>query len=133
MIRTGRESQRTQSRAEGERTTAEEKELEIQLRMKELETSKTATAVVAPLTSPAGTRTEPVFDMSKHVKFVLSFSETEVNGYFLHFKKVAQSLKWTEDACTLHLQSGLVGKVRAVYLSLSVEKIPNMMLSNCAF
>ena len=49
--------------------------------MKELEVSKT---VVVPPTSPAGTRTEPVFDMSKHVKVAPSFSEAEVDKYFLH-------------------------------------------------
>ena len=97
-----------------------EKELEIQLRMKELEVSKTT--VVAPSTSSTGTRAEPVFDVSKHVKFVPSFSETEVDKYFLHFEKVAQSLKWPKDAWTLLLQSGLVGKARAVYSSLPVEE-----------
>jgi len=58
--------------------------------MKELEVSKVAQAVHLP-TSP--TRTELVFDVSKHVKFVPSFSEIEVDKYSLHFEKVAQSLK----------------------------------------
>jgi len=60
--------------------------------------------------------------MSKHVKFVPIFSETEVDKYFLHFEKVAQSLKWPKDVWTLLLQSGLVGKARAVYSALSVEE-----------
>lgn len=63
---------------------------------------------------------EQVFDMSKHVKFVSTFTETD--KYFLHFKKVAQSLKWPEDVWTLLLQSGLVEKARAVYSALSVEE-----------
>ena len=61
------------------------------------------------------------FDVSKHIKFVTSFSEMEADKYFSHFEKVAQSLKWPKDAWTLLLQSGLVGKARAVYSALSVE------------
>ena len=34
---------------------------------------------------------------------------------------MAQSLKWPKDAWTLLLQSGLVGKARAVHSALSVE------------
>ena len=45
----------------------------------------------------------------------------EVDKYFSLFEKVAQSMKWPKDAWTLLLQSGLVGKVRAVYSALSVE------------
>ena len=35
------------------------------------------------------------FDISKHIRFVhvLIFSETKVDKYFLHFEKVACSLK----------------------------------------
>ena len=60
--------------------------------------------------------------MSKHVKFVPSFSETEVDKFILHFKKVAQKLKWPRESWTLLLQSGLVGKARGVYSALSVEE-----------
>ena len=99
-----------------------EKELEVQLRLRELEVSR-----VAPGGSPSAGPTESssresFFDVSKHVKFVPSFSETEVDKYFLHFEKVAQSLKWPRDSWTLLLQSGLVGKARAVYSALSVEE-----------
>ena len=60
--------------------------------------------------------------MSKHAKFIPNFSETEVDKYFLQFKKVAQSLKWPRDLWTLLLQSGLMGKARAVYSALLVEE-----------
>lgn len=98
-----------------------EKELEVQLRLKELEISKLTPAGPPSTRSIETGSTEPVFDVSKHVKFVPSFSETEVDKYFMHFEKVAQSLKWPKDAWTLLLQSGLVGKARAVYSALSVE------------
>ena len=45
-----------------------------------------------------------------------------MSKYFLHFEKVAQSLKWPTEAWTLLLQSGLVGKARAVYSALSIEE-----------
>ena len=41
------------------------------------------------------------FDVSKHIKFVPDFRETEVDKYFLHFEQVAKSLKWPEDNWTL--------------------------------
>ena len=84
--------------------------------------SKIAPAVPHPASSTETRSGEPLFDVSKHVKFVPSFSGTDVDKYFLHFKKVARSLKLPKDAWTLILQSGLVGKARAVYSSLSVEE-----------
>jgi len=62
------------------------------------------------------------FDVSKYVKFVPDFWETEVNKYFLHSEKVASNLKWPEDHCALLPQSSLVGKAREVYSALSVEE-----------
>ena len=97
-----------------------EKELEVQLRLKELEVSKSA--AVSPPTSSRKTGSRDIFDVSRHMKFVPSFSETEVDKFFLHFEKVAQSLKWPKDSWTLLLQSGLVGKARAVYSALSIEE-----------
>ena len=62
------------------------------------------------------------FDVSKYVKFVPDFRETEVDKYFLLFEKVANNLKWPEDNWALLLQSSLVGKAREVYAALSVDE-----------
>ena len=51
-----------------------------------------------------------------------TFSETEVDKYFLHFEKIANSLKWPKESWTLLLQSSLIGKVREIYSALSVEE-----------
>ena len=51
-----------------------------------------------------------------------TFSEIEVDKYFLHFEKVACSLKWPEESWTLLLQSTLVGKVQETYSALSIEE-----------
>ena len=45
-----------------------------------------------------------------------------INTFSIIFEKVAQSLKWPKEAWILLLQSGLVGKARAVYSALSVEE-----------
>ena len=61
-----------------------EKELSLQLR--ELERATTASSIYYPAGLVAS------FDVSKHIKFVPSFQEKEVDKYFLHFEKVATSL-----------------------------------------
>lgn len=63
----------------------------------------------------------PLFDVSKHIKIVSDFREAEVDKYFLHFEKVAWTLKWPEEEWTLLLQSSLVGKAREVYSPLSID------------
>ena len=69
-----------------------EKELALQVKLKELEVKATG----SPLVSSDAPATLP-FDVSKHIKFVPAFHETEVDKYFLHFEKVAGSLKWPEE------------------------------------
>ena len=90
-----------------------ERELSIQLKAKELEVART----VASETS----RREK-FDMSKNVRFVPPFQDTEVDKYFLHFEKIASSLEWPKEVWTLLLQSALLGKAREVYSALSVDQ-----------
>ena len=92
-----------------------ERELTMQLKIKELElAAATATA------SPTPRRGD--FDVSKHVRFVPPFQETEVDKYFLHFEKVATSLSWPKEVWTLLLQSVLLGKAREAYSALSVDQ-----------
>ena len=42
--------------------------------------------------------------------------------YFVHFEKIANSLKWPQEVWTLLLQSVLTGKAREIYSALLVEK-----------
>ena len=53
------------------------------------------------------------------------FEEKEVDKYFLHFEKIAESLKWPKESWTLLLQSVFVGKAREIYSSLSIEQCQN--------
>ena len=75
-----------------------DRELAIQVKIKELEVAAASTVSPAP-------RSSSDFDVSKHVRFVLPFQETEVDKYFLHFEKVASSLAWPKEVWTLLLQS----------------------------
>ena len=90
-----------------------EREIAVQLKVKELEL---ATATAKP---PSATEK---FDVTRHVRFVPPFQETEPDKYFLHFEKIATSLHWPAEVWTLLLQSTLVGKARQVYSALPVDQ-----------
>ena len=50
------------------------------------------------------------------------FQEKEVDKYFAHVEKVADSLRRPKDSWVLLLQIVLVGKAQEIYGSLSVEQ-----------
>ena len=61
------------------------------------------------------------FDPARNIRLVPPFQEKEVDKYFAHFEKVADSLNWTKESWVLLLHSVLVGKAQKIYGSLSVE------------
>ena len=63
---------------------------------------------------------ESKFDVTKFIRLVPPFQEKDVDQYFLHFEKIAKSLKWPKEYWCLLLQSVFVGKVREIYSQLSV-------------
>ena len=62
-----------------------------------------------------------VFDPARNIRLVPPFQEKEVDKYFAHFEKAADSLNWPKESWVLLLQSVLVGKAQENYGSLSVE------------
>ena len=96
-----------------------EKELSIQLKLRELEAGPKEARMTPRVDKSAD------FDISKQIRFVPEFQETEVDKYFTHFEKIAKSLAWPEDVWTLLLQSVLLGKAREVYSVLTVEQCSN--------
>ena len=62
------------------------------------------------------------FDVLKCSSLVPSFEEDDVDSFFLHFEKVANSLKWPKEHWPALVQSVLTGKGRSTYLSLSLEQ-----------
>ena len=65
------------------------------------------------------------FDPARNIRLVPPFQEKEVDKYFAHFEKVADSLNWPKESWVLLLQSVLVGKAQKIYGSLSVEQSSN--------
>ena len=65
------------------------------------------------------------FDPVRNIRLVPPFQEKEVDKYFAHFEKVADSLNWPKESWVLLLQSVLVGKAQEIYGSLSVEQSSN--------
>ena len=66
-----------------------------------------------------------VFEPARNIRLVPPFQEKEVDKYFAHFEKVAESLNWPKESWVLLLQSVLVGKAQEIYGSLSVEQSSN--------
>ena len=66
--------------------------------------------------------TASAFDPTRNIRLVTPFQEKEVDKYFAHFEKVADSLNWPKESWALLLQSVLVGKAQEIYGSLSVEQ-----------
>ena len=65
------------------------------------------------------------FDPARNIRLVPPFQEKEVDKYFAHFEKVADSLNWPKESWVLLLESVLVGKAQEIYGSLSVEQSSN--------
>ena len=65
------------------------------------------------------------FDIARNIRLVPPLQEKEVDKYFAHFEKVADSLNWPKESWVLLLQSVLVGKAQEIYVSLSVEQSSN--------
>ena len=105
-----REREKEREREREER----EKEREFQLRMREIEMQERANRPKQKI--------EYNFDVTKHIRLVPPFQEKEVDKYFLHFEKVAESLNWPKEHWTLLLQSVLIGKAREIYTQLGVEQ-----------
>ncbi len=62
------------------------------------------------------------FDAAKNIRLVPKFQEREVDKYFLHFEKIADSLKWPKPSWTLLLQSVFIGKAREIYSAMPFDK-----------
>lgn len=99
-------------------------ERQFQLRKLELElNAKTAqiSATHSVSANESGSAA-PVFDVFKNIRMVPPFSEKEVEKYFSHFERVAESLKWPKEFWTLLLQCVLTGRAQEVYSALTVEQ-----------
>ena len=103
-----REKQR-QRELELKRLEFEKEERERQYELEKLRIGTT------PIQSNQG------FVASREIRLVPPFDQSEVDKYFQHFEKVAESLKWPKQYWPLMLQSVIRGKAQQAYSALSVE------------
>ena len=110
----------------------EKRDLELKAEQEKafLEAEKEAAArehelKMASLGKPPLSDKASVFDPARNIRLVPPFQEKEVDKYFAHFEKVADSLNWPKESWVLLLQSVLVGKAQEIYGSLSVEQSSN--------
>ena len=96
-----------------------EKEMQFQIKMKEIEMSNLSNTTTQ---SQSGAN---FFDATKNIRLVPKFQEKEIDKYFLHFEKIATSLKWPKENWTLLLQSVLIGKAREIFSALPLEDSNN--------
>ena len=65
------------------------------------------------------------FDVTKHVRLVPDFDDTDVDRYFQHFEQVALNMDWPRDKRASLLQTKLKGKACDALAALSVEEARN--------
>ena len=112
------ENEREREREERERER-EEREREIELKKLELQNNFELKKLETEI-KVSHTDSESKFDVTKFIRLVPPFQEKDVDQYYLHFEKIANSLKWPKEFWCLLLQSVFVGKAREIHSQLSV-------------
>ena len=119
-MRERREKKNVRER-EREREEREEREREREIELKKLELQINFELKKLETESKAShADSESKFDVTKFIRLVPPFQEKDVDQYFLHFEKIATSLKWPKECWCLLLQSVFVCKAREIYSQLSV-------------
>uniref|UniRef100_A0A8C6LE57 CCHC-type domain-containing protein n=1 Tax=Nothobranchius furzeri TaxID=105023 RepID=A0A8C6LE57_NOTFU len=77
------------------------------------------------MSPPAAASLPPAFDVSKCVSFLPPFRETEVDGYFQAFERIAMTLQWPRVVWSLLFQCRLSGKALQVISALSLMDSSN--------
>ncbi|KAL2095017.1 hypothetical protein ACEWY4_009736 [Coilia grayii] len=85
----------------------------LELELKHCESPQSASPLVSQ---------QPYFDVCKNIRLVPPFSEKDVDKYFVHFERVATSLKWPKEVWPLLLQSVLSGKAQDVFSALDIDR-----------
>ena len=110
------EAEKVMIEAEQARIAAESKERLAQI---ELEKFKYQAEIQFKRDSDENRRND--FDLTKHVRLVPQFSESEVEKYFQHFEKIAKNLHWPENVWSTLLQTALKGKAQKTFAALSFD------------
>ena len=110
---------------EKEKLQMEKEKFELEKELKQKELDAKIKLEQDKLHKHGSSTSSSQFDATKNIRLVPKFEEKEVDKYFLHFEKIANSLKWPKESWTLLLQSVFIGKAREIYSSLSLEQCSN--------
>ncbi|XP_070560943.1 uncharacterized protein [Ptychodera flava] len=128
-LQTNLEIKKLELQMEKERQALEKEKIQMQLEMEERQREKDRQERLEMKRLELGQSGKffpsDKFDITKHFRLVPPFQEKDVDKYFLHFEKIAQSLNWPKESWSMLLQSALVGKAREIYIQLSVEQASN--------
>ena len=119
-LKAEREKRELELKAEQEKAL-----LEAEFEVKKVADAREHELKMASLGKQSPSDKSSVFDPARNIRLVPPFQEKEVDKYFAHFEKVADSLNWPKESWVLLLQSVLVGKAQEIYGSLSVEQSSN--------
>ena len=117
--------ERKEEREMQERERREERELkllELKMKEKELQLAFEKEIKIAELQQRTGRQESEGKEAVRNIKLVPKFNEKDVEKFFLHFEKLAESMEWSKSIWTVLLQSVLIGKAQEVYSALSVEQ-----------
>ena len=105
---------------QGER---EEREYKKEMRLRELEIeSQREKRLERESNSRITEKEKSKHEISRNIKLVPKFHEKDVEKYFQHFEKIAQSMEWAREIWSMMLQSVLIGKAQEVYAALSLDQ-----------
>ena len=119
------ERERKEEREMQERERKEERELkllELKMKERELQLAFEKEIKIAELQQRTGRQESEGKEAVRNIKLVPKFNEKDVEKFFLHFEKLAESMEWSKSIWTVLLQSVLIGKAQEVYSALSVEQ-----------
>ena len=119
-LKAEREKRELELKAEQEKAL-----LEAEFEVKKVADAREHELKMASLGKQSPSDKASAFDPARNIRLVPPFQEKEVDKYFAHFEKVADSLNWPKESWVLLLQSVLVGKAQEIYGSLSVEQSSN--------
>ena len=123
-----RKKEREMQEREKEREMQERKEerelklLELKMKERELQLAFEKEIKIAELQQRTGRQESGGKEAVRNIKLVPKFNEKDVEKFFLHFEKLAESMGWSKSIWTVLLQSVLIGKAQEVYSALSVEQ-----------
>ena len=123
-----RREEREMREREKEREMQERKEerelklLELKMKERELQLAFEKEIKIAELQQRTGRQESEGKEAVRNIKLVPKFNEKDVEKFFLHFEKLAESMEWSKSIWTVLLQSVLIGKAQEVYSALSVEQ-----------